>query len=266
MRRVAILLLCLSISAHAGRTFNGSTDVVAINGNATALDLSGQAATISFWIKMSVLPIAEQIPVSKGYGGNNTEQYYVSIGIGGNVTSFFYQNVPLNHFINTACSTNLTTNTWYHIAASYSASTVSVPQLTGFSYVYLNGVKCGQTGTGANGFLSRQGGSSNIPSVCFGGYATTGVGGACSTLNFAGTLAEVAIWSDELTPNQIQSLASGVPPWLIQDGPAHIGGLVGYWPLYGASSPEPDLSGNALNGVLTGTSGTNHPPMLRSTF
>ena len=34
-----------------------------------------------------------------------------------------------------------------------------------------------------------------------------------------------------------------------------------YLPMWGLSSPEPDLSGNANNGTLTGTSYADHPPV-----
>ena len=38
---------------------------------------------------------------------------------------------------------------------------------------------------------------------------------------------------------------------------------IGYWPLDGISSPEPDLSGNWHPGTLTGTTYADDPPFLR---
>jgi hypothetical protein len=41
--------------------------------------------------------------------------------------------------------------------------------------------------------------------------------------------------------------------------------LSGWWPLDGLQSPEPDLSGNANNGTLTGTALAAGPPVMMFT-
>jgi len=38
-------------------------------------------------------------------------------------------------------------------------------------------------------------------------------------------------------------------------------GLIGFWPLFGVDSPEPDYSGRKLNGTVTGTSVVPGPPV-----
>lgn len=74
---------------------------------------------------------------------------------------------------------------------------------------------------------------------------------------YAGILAEAGIWNVALTDAEITALAQGALPRAIRPQ-----SLVGYWPLYGLSSPEPDLSGGRHNMSLTGTpTQANHAPV-----
>lgn len=73
---------------------------------------------------------------------------------------------------------------------------------------------------------------------------------------FTGRLADVALWNVKLVANEMLALNSGVRPYLIR--PAS---LVFFCPLDGLASPEPDLSGKALTGTLTGTALSNGPPI-----
>jgi hypothetical protein len=67
--------------------------------------------------------------------------------------------------------------------------------------------------------------------------------------------ADVAFWSVVLSATEALGLARGIRPNLIR--PAS---LIGWWPLDGLQSPEPDLSGAANNGTLTSTSLAFGPP------
>ncbi|CAM6003248.1 unnamed protein product [Sphagnum balticum] len=77
-----------------------------------------------------------------------------------------------------------------------------------------------------------------------------------SSQPLSGKLAEWGLWDAALTTAEIASLAAGVLPPQVRPL-----SLVGYWPLYGLASPEPDLSGNANNGTLTGTTYATGPPV-----
>jgi hypothetical protein len=96
------------------------------------------------------------------------------------------------------------------------------------------------------------------------GYLTTGVGriGSNGSAFFSGAIAECGFWSVSLTANEFASLAAGACPSTIR--PAS---LLAYWPLYGLTDPEVDLSGNAFNGDVSGGSGgptaANHAPVVR---
>jgi len=77
---------------------------------------------------------------------------------------------------------------------------------------------------------------------------------------FGGYLADAAIWNAALTPFEIAALVAGVRPSQIRRA-----SLIGYWPLAGLQSPEPDLSGARNNVTLTGTQPVFGPPLLPQT-
>jgi hypothetical protein len=73
---------------------------------------------------------------------------------------------------------------------------------------------------------------------------------------FAGTLAEIGVWTEALSDAEIAAQAGGVPPHQVRRAV-----LAGYWPLWGVASPEPDLSGNANHGTVTGATAADHAPV-----
>lgn len=75
-----------------------------------------------------------------------------------------------------------------------------------------------------------------------------------------GLLAELGVWTVRLSGDEKLALANGISPNQIRRDQ-----LVLYLPLYGAGSPEADLSGNRNNGSLTGTLSGNHSPSGRLT-
>lgn len=75
--------------------------------------------------------------------------------------------------------------------------------------------------------------------------------------HWAGTLAEVAIWSVRLTGLELADLTNKVKrPDQIQAA-----SLIGYWPVCGVASPEPEFTSSALADDLTvsGTLVAAHP-------
>lgn len=73
--------------------------------------------------------------------------------------------------------------------------------------------------------------------------------------SWSGALADVAVWNVVLSAAEAASLVQGARPFTIRPK-----SLIGYWPVDGLQSPEPDLSGNANNGTLTGTALAPGPP------
>ena len=82
-----------------------------------------------------------------------------------------------------------------------------------------------------------------------------------TALIYDGDLCEGALWSADLTDGETLALGNGVHPCVIRRS-----SLAGYWPIYGAASPEPDWSGSGNNLTVTGTTITassRSMPMLR---
>jgi hypothetical protein len=73
--------------------------------------------------------------------------------------------------------------------------------------------------------------------------------------DFDGRLAEFAVWDVLLADGEVRALSRGVSPLRIRPQ-----SLAGYWPLYGASSPEPDFTGNGT-ATVSGATVSPHPPV-----
>ena len=60
---LTLALLATSIPAAASRTFNGSSDVIKINGFGTAIDYQSQELQIAAFIYFAVVPTTEEEPL-----------------------------------------------------------------------------------------------------------------------------------------------------------------------------------------------------------
>lgn len=127
-------------------------------------------------------------------------------------------------------------NAWHHACAVGTSATSRA--------VYLNG---GGKGT-------------SVTSATATGLNVTTIGRRSTSLPgqyLNGRLAECAVWNAALTDGEAAALAAGVRP--IDVRPLS---LVGYWPVWGLSSPEPDLTPN--NHQMTVNAAppqANHPPV-----
>jgi hypothetical protein len=251
MRRFGLFFL-LGITScslsFAGRKFNGTTDII----ESPNVNLVGASqASFSYWMYIPTsVPASEAQPFGEGSQLDGTQQWYSVVSASGSankVLVHWWQSVPLNHDVVVVCGTTLSANTWYNVVGTYNGASA-------LAYIYLNGSYCNFSGTGLGVLACAGSGCSDVPDVCFGGYAGTGDPGTCSNPTFPGIVAEAAVWNVELTPPEAESLGTVCPERV------HGTALIGYWPLYGAHSPEPDLSGNVKNGTVTGTSVANHAP------
>lgn len=111
------------------------------------------------------------------------------------------------------------------------------------SILYLNGSQIGTAGVVTQPNLS--GLVETIGNYTFG-----------TTTNLAARLADFSIYNAKLGSSFAAALNRGARA-------ASLGiPLHGYWPLDGLQSPEPDFSGNANNGTLTGTALAAGPPTM----
>jgi Concanavalin A-like lectin/glucanases superfamily len=130
-------------------------------------------------------------------------------------------------------STAISLNTWYHVA-------MSAPGGGGTVKTYINNV--------SDGTFSQIAGS-----AIHTGFETINDAGGFDPI--IGSVADVAYWNVALTPLEIQGLASGMRPYRIRKPNLKL-----WWPLDGDFSTEPDLSGAAINGTVTGATKGFGPP------
>jgi hypothetical protein len=215
------------------RSFNGTSDKVAV---ANGL-LSAYPFTMAGWVNLSSSTNTVALVVC-GINGVST---YSGVFLDSSTSKVDAQtNVSGVSFSQAVSASGATVGVWAHCAATFTNSTITA---------YLNG---GNSGSGAN--------TVNPPS----GYTVANAGARdanSSTANFlAGSIADTAIWTVALTASEISALANGARPNTIR--PAN---LIFWWPLGGIQSPEPDLSGKANNGTLTGTAPAFGPPIMQFT-
>ena len=75
-----------------------------------------------------------------------------------------------------------------------------------------------------------------------------------------GSIAELAVWNAALSAGERGALSGGA-----RSNRVHPEALVGYWPLFGLQSPEPDLSGNGNSGTLNNPLFATHAPVTQFT-
>lgn len=128
----------------------------------------------------------------------------------------------------TAAAGNPTLNQWSHFGAVFVSSTSR--------FAYHNGV-AGAENTNASTPVVTQ----------------THIGSVIGIQFAAGDIAEAAIWGVALSASEMGLLAQGYAPSLIRPG-----SLLGYWPLSGGQSPEPDKSIHARVPLVL----VNNPPSV----
>lgn len=170
----------------------------------------------------------------------STQQAF-RLNAGGNAAGDPIRAVTTNNATNGIAVTSVgySLGVWTHCAATFTSSTSRK--------AYING----------------SGGTADTTSVTPSGIDRTMIGAIWSNSVIAnatdGRLAEVGIWTVVLSDAEILALAKGANPATIRPDK-----LIGYWPVWGQSSPEPDLSVGSHNMAVTGaTLDTSHAPVGR---
>jgi hypothetical protein len=221
------------------RNFNGSTDKIAFS----SLGITNTQFTIAAWCYKTSSPSSPTVFEGSGVSASHF------LFLGQNLSSFPGINIALGVSggrQETKCTTTFTNNVWTHIAGQFDTTT-SPPTSGG---IFINGVKDGS----GIATVAQPGNSTYFDGPLIGNSA---IGNS----PWPGNIADLAIWFTLLTQGQITALANGARPHKIGATPVKV-----YFPLWGLSSPEPDLSGNANNGTLTGTAlATTAPPTMQFT-
>lgn len=224
------------------RSFNGSSDLITSGGvTGTGIPNPGSPISVATWVWMDSVPP----------GTYRTVDRFYHWGLEYNVVKhcfyeLFVSSGASNNYLSVNNSSFPPINSWHHMGMTYDGTT-----LTG----YLDGISQGSSSS-----LSSIGSPVIGTQIGFGAARPpAGQGVPSDFLN--GELAESAVWSACLSTGEMAGLASGVSTSQVRPR-----SLVGYWPLYGLASPEPDLSGNANNGTLTGTAYVAHAPVSPFTW
>jgi hypothetical protein len=227
------------------RVFNGSTDSISAPAIGTGIDISSGPMSVSFWFYPTTLSTEHDV-VSKWGGSGSNSQYLISTGVSafgasGNQLGFCIGSYAAVTGVYAFVSTALSVNNWYQCVVT--VDTASTYSLTPTVIMMLAGAATGQTSTP---FRERR------PA---GGVNLT-IAGQNGGGNYVGRIAQLGIWNACLSPKETIALQAGVSPSRIRAL-----NLQGYWPLYGASSAEPDLSGHGLVGTLHGAPSVSAQPI-----
>lgn len=226
------------------RTFNGTTDICSLGTCGDAILKENAAITVSAWINPTTV-------------GENSGGRILDRGASGLVTgpTFSTAATATLRFSVTAATTNLvrqasnsviTTSAWQHVILTWDGSGTAANV-----HFYVNGTEPSYATT-----------TDMVGSPTDNSAASLLIGNnPAATRTFNGGIAEVATWSAVLGAQEIAILASGYTAGHVRPDI-----LTGYWPLYGTSSPEPDVSGFNNHGTLTGTARLDHPPVTQHPF
>jgi hypothetical protein len=214
------------------RSFNGTTDNIDCG---TSQTLKPQTAfTYSVWFKPTTFADYGTI---MGYYDAGNPSVAIFTRAGGIGVAYYVLATP--SLTADPGSTGLVAGTWYHVALTVDTSVSALR-------AYINGSLDASVNAAPSTIAS------NTTKHFYFGFAPAGGIELGQTV-----LADGAIWNAALTQLEVSALAAGIRPPHIRPK-----ALVAWWPLNGLASPEPDLSGNANNGTLTGTANAFGPPIM----
>lgn len=207
------------------RTFAASAYLSVTSTPVTAAPLSILAA-----IFPTTAGVLQNI-VTIGQDGSGNNRFALEIGAADNIRALTRTTAGA-----TALSTaDVVLNAWNFAAAVFVSSAER--------HAYVAGGNKGSNTTDAV--------PTSIDSVYIGANTT-------GTNPMPGRIGEVGVYNVALSDAEVAAHAGGVSLRLIR--PAS---LVGYWPVWGVASPEPDLSGGGRNMTLTGTPAqADHAPVM----
>ncbi|MCR4300211.1 MAG: LamG domain-containing protein [Sulfuricaulis sp.] len=203
------------------RDFNGTSDLIDIANNAV-YDVDN--ITIAFWAWTDV---DVTFSVAFGRDDSSTNRCW-NLGIGSAASTFRFAPFIGNSQINAQSGTGFSTGAWHHLVGTYDGSNVRL---------WVDGVNTATT---------AQSGTLDKDPV---GPTIGGRSGAVQLWD--GRVANALIYNRALSGAEIEMVRRGF--WMLP-------GLLGFWPLFGVQSPEPDWSGNNNHGTVTGATRIDHPP------
>lgn len=222
------------------RSFNGSSDFVS-----TAINLSAfNKISIGFWLNWTTFANDDKLALefSTNYGANSGG-FIIDPDSNGPSAGTFYIGFNGNGGLSVAHFTRPSAGVWHPYLFQIDGTQSNNANLT-FPFIYVDG---------ASQTVIADINSATAHNM--GNYTLYSMSRAGTTLFGAGSMADLAIWGVLLTAGEALALARGIRPGAIRPS-----SLTVWQPMDGLTSPEPDLSGNAKNGTLTGTAYAPGPP------
>ncbi len=211
------------------RSFNGTSDFIQAN-SGNVFQGTRNATSWSFWVN--------------GAGQQNKTIYcdaklatntFIAFGtanvVSGAACRVIISNAGGTTLLDTTSTAVIANSAWHHVCFTLDAS--------GNWKLYIDGAL-----DSSGGPLTSA--TSLVPTwAAFGALVRN-----TNTAFFSGRIAHVSNFTVTLSADHAVGLAAGLPATHL--GPSH------YWPLWGADSPEPEItSGSRRNGTLTGTTAAN---------
>jgi hypothetical protein len=225
------------------RSFNGTSNRIDCTFKTPQNVTSTMSA--SCWVFLNSTAVRQDIfDVWNADASANKEKWLLTF-ISGTLQFFISNDGFTAHGVNSTVAPSV--GTWYNIVGTYNGSTAQKIYVT--------------TAGGSTTTASANPGTSGLFSTTDGPRIGYDIEQGPVNSNFLnGSVADCGLWNVELTAQEVAGLATGARPSQIRTA-----NVVGWWPLGGIQSPEPDLSGNAGNGTLTGTAPDFGPPLLQFT-
>jgi hypothetical protein len=204
------------------RTFNGSiAGQYLLSVSSSVVAPANSSMTYSAWIFPTALPTGGNIGTIIGANNTSPDAFFII-----NNNGAFKGSTVVGKTTSLAQSNNsvVVLNTWQYVTYVYNKT-------TGVSHLYVNGIELS--------YASQTNASPSVATLVplwVGNNSTSGTNNG-----FTGSIDSVGIWNTALTTSQITAaMAAGGTPSVAS------GNLVGYWPLLGTTSPEPDSPVNTF--------------------
>ena len=195
--------------------FNGSNQY----GTSASVPVSAFPLTLACWFKPENITRGNLLMGILDGGSFNWTGWYLNFGAASAPRYLFASQAANNSFVDIASTTEVVSGTWQHACGVFTSTTSRT--------VYLDG---GSSATGT---------ASNSPNTALPDYLCVGASVRLLVDNyFDGQLADVAVWSTDLSTSDVAALAKGHSPANVRPDK-----LVAYYPLIRAFTP---IKGPAL--------------------